>query len=195
MSHEQILRDDFSRLVAGAAKVVARVRYCWLVTETGLEASAKANPSDAVTASGVAPRAGVTWPTAVARPMGRILSDTPEHDWTLRFVTDLRSRKVNEIQHAGTVQLILQDDANEAFVVLGGSAIVLSDESATRQWWRQAYARYFPTEEDRTYAAFVEVKVERMRLWIRGVTPEPFGIHPVELERDGVGNWRAWTPQ
>ena len=35
MSPAQDARDDVevSRLLAGAAKVIARVRYCWLVTE------------------------------------------------------------------------------------------------------------------------------------------------------------------
>ena len=49
---------------------------------------------------------------------------------------------------------------------------------------------YFPDEEERANAAFVEVNVERMELWIRGVTPEPFGLHTTILERDATAAWR-----
>jgi hypothetical protein len=30
-----------------------------------------------------------------------------------------------------------------------------------------------------------------MELWIRGVTPEPFGLLPTVLERDAGGGWRS----
>jgi hypothetical protein len=61
MSPAQDARDDVevSRLLAGAAKVIARVRYCWLVTE--------------------AETGGVC-----ARPMGRLLPD-PEMNDCRRF--------------------------------------------------------------------------------------------------------------
>jgi hypothetical protein len=36
----------------------------------------------------------------------------------------------------------------------------------------------------------IEVEVARMELWIRGVTPEPFGPYPTILERDVEGAWR-----
>ena len=49
---------------------------------------------------------------------------------------------------------------------------------------------YFPTEQDRANAIFVEVDVERMELWIRGVTPEPFGLRATILERDAGRGWR-----
>ena len=49
---------------------------------------------------------------------------------------------------------------------------------------------YFPSEQDRANAAFVEIETERMELWIRGVTPEPFGLDTTTLERDKSGNWR-----
>jgi hypothetical protein len=44
--------------------------------------------------------------------------------------------------------------------------------------------------DDCAYAAFVEVAIERLELWIRGVTPEPFGMKTTVVERDGDG-WRA----
>jgi hypothetical protein len=32
--------------------------------------------------------------------------------------------------------------------------------------------------------------VSRMALWIRGVTPEPFGLRPTLLERETGQEWR-----
>jgi len=156
---------EVSRLLAGAGKVIARVRYCWLVTEAE---TGRAN----------------------ARPMGRILPDADKERWTIRFITDGRSRKASDIGRAGSVELIFQQDAEDAFVVLIGRATVLKDASETRALWKERYKVYFPTDEDRANATFVEVNVERMWLWIRGVTPEPFGLRATVLERDAAGSWR-----
>ena len=60
-----------------------------------------------------------------------------------------------------------------------------------RERWKPAYDAYFPTETDRASAIFVEVEVERMELWIRGVTPEPFGLRATVLERDAGVGWRV----
>ncbi len=99
---------EVSRLLTAAAKAIARVRYCWLVTE--------------------AETGGVN-----ARPMGRVLP------------------------------------------------------SEVGRLWKDTYDSYVPSEADRANAAFVEVNVERMELWIRGVTQ---GLHATKLERDAVGTWR-----
>ena len=72
MSQAEVGRNDVSLLLAGAAKAIAGVRYCWLVTE--------------------AETGG-----ANARPMGRLLPAAEENDWTIRFVTDGRSRKASDV--------------------------------------------------------------------------------------------------
>lgn len=156
---------DVSRLLAGAANVVASVRYCWLVTE------AETGGSN-------------------ARPMGQVWRDADENDWTIRFVTDGRSRKASDIRRDGKVAVIFQRGADDAFVTLTGKASLLEGASDVRRHWKDAYNVYFPGEADRANASFVEVEVERMELWIRGVTPEPFGLHPTALERDAAGTWR-----
>jgi len=123
--------------------------------------------------------------------MGRILPDRDKGSWTVRFITDRRSHKAAAIERTPDVELIFQDDAQEAFVALGGSAQLLTDPARVRELWKRAYEVYFPTENDRANAIFVEVEIELMRLWIRGVTPEPFGLQPVVLGRDGGGNWEV----
>jgi len=152
-----------NHLLAGAKKVVASVRYCWLLTE--------------------AETGG-----ANARPMGRLLPGPNENDWMIRFITGGLSRKAFDIRRANKVGLIFQD-ADDAFVVLAGRAKLL-EASSMRQLWKDDYNVYFPDEENRANATFVEVNVERMELWIRGVTPEPFGLHPTILERDTTATWR-----
>ena len=151
-----------NHLLAGAKKVVASVRYCWLLTE--------------------AETGG-----ANARPMGRLLGPN-ENDWMIRFITGGLSRKAFDIRRASKVGLIFQD-ADDAFVVLAGRAKLL-EASSMRQLWKDDYNVYFPDEENRANATFVEVNVERMELWIRGVTPEPFGLHATILERDATAAWR-----
>jgi general stress protein 26 len=167
MSRAEQGRDEaeVSRLLAGAAKVVASVRYCWLVTEA--EAGG-----------------------ANARPMGRVLSEADESDWTIRFITGGRSRKASDIRRAGKIGLIFQHDQDDAYVALTGKASLIESASGIRRFWKDAYTAYFPTEADRANAAFIEIAAERMELWIRGVTPEPFGLRPVKLERDTGGTWR-----
>ena len=159
------MTTEVSRLLEGAAKAITSVRYCWLVTE--------------------AKSTGVH-----ARPMGCVLPFPHENNWTVRFVTNGRSRKAADIRRVAKVGLVFQQNADDAFVVLTGTATLLEQPSRVRQLWRQAYDAYFPTEADRANAAFAEVSVERMELWIRGVTPEPFGLHPTVLERDSRGTWR-----
>jgi general stress protein 26 len=167
MSQTEDGRDDgeVSRLLAGAAKTIAGVRYCWLVTE--------------------AETGG-----ANARPMGRVLPDPDKNDWTIHFVTDGRSRKAADIRRAGKVGLIFQHHHDDAFVELSGGATLIEAASEVRQLWKDAYNAYFPNEADRANATFVQVNVKRMELWIRGVTQEPFGLHPTVLERDAGGIWR-----
>ncbi|HUJ99941.1 MAG TPA: pyridoxamine 5'-phosphate oxidase family protein [Stellaceae bacterium] len=166
MSRAEDERDDVevSRLIAGAAKALAPLRNCWLVT--------------AAESSG-----------AHARPMERLKRDPDESEWTIRFLTDGRSRKASELRRDGKVAVVFQHDGDDAFVTVIGTARLREEASEVRRRWKRAYDVYFPSDRDRACAAFVEVEAERLELWIRGVTPEPFGLHPTILERD-AGGWR-----
>src|SRR5258707_1943207 len=95
MSPAQDARDDVevSRLLAGAAKVIARVRYCWLVTE--------------------AETGGVC-----ARPLGHLPPQLEKNHTTLLFVTDGRTGKVGDIPPAGQVRLYFSHETDQAFVAL-----------------------------------------------------------------------------
>jgi general stress protein 26 len=165
MSRAQDERVDVSRLLAGAARTVAGARHCWLATtaENG---------------------------SVNARPMGRVLRDPGENHWTIRFITDGRSRKASEIRRARQVAVTFEHGGDDAFVTVTGAAVLREEASEVRRRWKDAYNVYFRSDEDRASAAFIEIDAERVELWIRGVTPEPFGLYPTILERDDAGDWR-----
>ena len=165
VTHAGRAATDVSRLLTGAADTIRAVRYCWLVTaaEEGL---------------------------VNGRPMGRLLHEPGEDEWILRCVVDGRARKVADIGRNAEAALIFQDDPSDAYVMLVGAARLLREEAEIGRHWRPAFAVYFPSPADRANAMFIEIEVARMELWIRGVTPEPFGLQATRLERDGDGVWR-----
>lgn len=152
------------RLLAATAKTIASIRYCWLLTPT---------ESGAIN----------------ARPMGHLSRHLDESDWILRFITDGRSRKASDIRRAGNATVNFQN-ADDAFVSLIGPTTVCEEASEVSRHWKSAYDSYFPTEHDRANAALIAIRIQRMELWIRGVTPEPFGMAPTRIERDSRGDWR-----
>jgi len=151
-------------LLAGAAKTMASVRYCWLVT------------TDAKGA-------------VHGRPMGRILPEAGEDRLTVRFLADVRSRKVAEIRQAAAVTAIFENQAEDGYVSVTGRAGLQEDPAVVQRHWKRGYDAYFASEADRAHALFIELAIERMELWIRGVTPEPFGVSPTVLEQ-GEDGWR-----
>lgn len=150
-------------LFAGAAKTMASVRYCWLVTtaEDGIH----------------------------GRPMGRIPPEAGEDALTVRFLADDRSRKVAQIREAPAVTAIFENQPGDGYVTVTGRATLQQDPAIVQQRWKRGYEAYFPAESDRSHALFVEIAIERLELWIRDVTPEPFGMTATVLEREGDG-WR-----
>lgn len=153
------MSDEMTRLLDGAAKTMASMRYCWLMTTT----------DDGIH----------------ARPMGRIPAEAGEAALTVRFLADGRSRKAAEIRRCGKVTAIYENQASDGYVTVIGTAVLQDDPSVVQRRWKRGYEAYFPTEADRAHALFVEVSIERMELWIRDVTPEPFGMKPTVLERNG----------
>lgn len=165
MKHAEQKHSDLeiARLLAGAARVVKRGRHCWLITGS---------------AGGMA-----------VRPMGTV-SVSHGSDWQVLFLTDRRSRKTSDLRLVQEVDVTFQDEPGESYVALTGGAVLIEDFSVIEHLWRDAYDNYFPSKAERENAIFIEVSVQRMKLWIRGVTPEPFGLQPVILERGHEGSWR-----
>ena len=159
---------DVSRLLEGVSRTVRSTRFCWLATAS----------EDGI---------------ANVRPMGRLLPEAGESNaaWKIVFFTDGRSPKAADIRRNSRVTLIFQHDADDAFVALTGKADLVESKSEVDRRWTDAYNAFLPSPEDREHVVFVDVDIERMELWIRGVTPEPFGFHTTKLERDTERGWRV----
>ena len=151
------------QLLEGAENVIAHAPHCWLMT---------------LSQSG-----GVD-----ARPMGRINPAPSQVGWSLFFLADSRSKKVQDIHSARQVRLIFER-GDDAFVSLGGAAEVISDAAIIARRWIPAHDRIFPTAADKANAVFIDVRAEELRLWIRGLTPEPFGLRSLTLRRPLDGDW------
>jgi general stress protein 26 len=149
------------RMLAEAARIVGNQRYCWLAT--------------------VPEVGGIR-----LRPMGKIAFNTDA--WTIHFVTDGRSRKASDLRHANNVSVVCGREADDAYIALIGTASVREHRSEVCARW--IYDTYFPTETDKENAVFIEIGIDILELWIRGVTPEPFGLHTTRLQRD-AGGWRV----
>ena len=121
--------------------------------------------------------------------MGRVLPDKSEDGWTIRFVTDGRSRKAHELCGEREVGLIFQSDPDEAYVALFGKARLLERPETSTASGRSTTRPISRAPADRAAAVFIEVDVIRMELWIRGVTPEPFGLNATKLVRAADGAW------
>jgi general stress protein 26 len=156
---------DVNRLLAGASRTIEKVRYCWLLTAAGAA-------------------------TTRCRPMGRLPRDADDDEWTLRFLTNGRSPKVADMRRDGHVSVLFQHDPDDAYAALTGKASLAEGEAEIRRRWVPAYNAYFPTEADRSNAIFLTIDVVRMELWIRGVTPEPFGLRTTVIERNATHGWR-----
>lgn len=156
---------EVNRLLGAAAETIGKLRYCWLLTAAG--------------EGDIRPR-----------PMGRVPRDADEDEWTLRFITDGRSPKAADMRRVGHVSVIFQHDPDDAFVALAGKASLAEGKPEIRRRWTAAYDAYFPGGPDRSNAVFVTIDVTRMELWIRGVTPEPFGLRTTVIERDATRGWR-----
>jgi general stress protein 26 len=156
---------DVGRLVDSAARTIAQAGSCWIAT---------------------ADESGVP----CLRPMGRLPPEPGDDAWTLRFITDGRSGKAANIRRAGRVALVFQREAEDAFVGLVGAARLQEDPSEVRRRWKSGYDPFFPTDADKASAVFLTVEAERLDLWIRGVTPEPFALKTTTLERNIEGHWR-----
>jgi general stress protein 26 len=153
------------RMLEGAEAVVSRARHCWLMTSS---------------------REG----RIHARPMGQVISSRSPTDWTLSFLADARSEKVRDIDAAQGVRLTFECE-EDAFVSVSGLATVISDPAAVAQRWLPAYDCHFATAADTIHARFIDIRIDEIRLWIRGLTSEPFGSASVTLRRAAKGDWQV----
>jgi general stress protein 26 len=150
------------RLLEGAESVIADAPHSWLVTLS---------------------HGGID-----ARPMGRIVDAPSKTGWSLSFLADSRSKKARDIHNAKQVRVIFER-RGDAFVSLAGSAEVISDTAVVAHRWRPDYDRIFSSATEKVNAVFIDIRAEELRVWIRGLTPEPFGSRSLRLRRPSNGDW------
>jgi general stress protein 26 len=149
-------------LLDAARRVIAEVRYCWVVTPAG---GGRTN----------------------ARVVKAFPSQDGEDPWTRWFLTMRAGRKSAEISAAGRVTLAYQHDSGNAYVTLAGAAQII-DEAEAVETRLQRVDDPGGTLKGKLVA--VRVAADHLELHVRGVTAEPWGHGRTLLERNHSGAWR-----
>ena len=112
-------------------------------------------------------------------------------DWTVNTLTNLRCRKVREIERSGRMTLLYQHDQDKSYVSLMGRASVVEDVELKRAIWKPGNYRWNPQGPEDPETVFIRLVTERIELWsaVHAVLPPPEGYSAAVLLRDGSG-WR-----
>jgi general stress protein 26 len=126
----------------------------------------------------------------------RVVNVKPLSDeWTVRFATDLRSRKSLEIERSGRLTLAYQYDPGNAYVTLVGHAVINNDVPAKLANWRPESYRWHPGGPEDPNVVYIDFTADRIELWSssHGVEPDPVkGLWAAVLVRNASG-WRQHT--
>jgi general stress protein 26 len=161
----EITAAQIDRFLAAARETIAAVPFCWLATRS---ADGGAN----------------------ARAV-RSCANAPGDDaWTRRFLVRRGSRKVAEMRAAPRVTLAYQHDSGDAYVALGGCAVLVEDTAEMRTLWPSKMDALFPAGFADANMMVVRVEVDRIEVHVRGITREPFGHGRTLLQRNGNCGWR-----
>lgn len=119
----------------------------------------------------------------------------PSEAWTVRFLTDRRSRKCKEIERSGRLTLAYQHDPGNAYVTLIGHAVINDDVATKTANWRPESYRWHPGGPADPNVVYIDFTTERIELWssAHAVVPDPkIGLWAAVLIR-GVSGWRLQT--
>ena len=117
-----------------------------------------------------------------------------QDDWTVNVITNLRCRKVREVERSGRLTLLYQSEDGRSYASLAGAAEIVEDRDLKRATWTPAHTRFNPNGPEDPATVFMRLKTDRIELFsvAGGVTPEPFGYSAGVLVRDAEG-WRYET--
>ena len=113
-----------------------------------------------------------------------------EDPFGILFLTRRGSRKALEIGRTGRLSVVYQHDADDSYVTLIGRGVIIADRALLRARWQPAWNQFFPAGADDETSIFVQLVADRIELWVRGVTPEPFGTRGAIMERGPGQPWR-----
>jgi general stress protein 26 len=114
--------------------------------------------------------------------------------WTVNVMTNLRCRKVREVQRSGRLTLLYQSEDGRSYACLAGSAEIVEDRELKHAIWSPAAERWNPGGPENPATVFIRLKTDRIELFsvAGGVLPEPEGYSAGVLVRDSEG-WRYET--
>ena len=127
------------------------------------------------------------WPSA--RLVQPIVDEADE--FVLYFGTDPELRKAREIEADPHVTIALENERENANLVLYGKASLERNLDTCRRRWIGSWRLFFPggpQEEGYVVIRFAAERIELMN-FTRDVIAEPFGLRPVALARDADGTW------
>jgi hypothetical protein len=90
----------------------------------------------------------------------------------------------------GRLHFVAQRASDDSYVTLIGRGVIIADRALLRARWQPAWNQFFPAGADDETSIFVQLVADRIELWVRGVTPEPFGTRGAILERGPGPPWR-----
>lgn len=97
-----------------------------------------------------------------SRPLG--MQDV-EFDGDLWFATGLDSDKVRDIQADPRVNVSVQNDADNSYVSLSGTASIVRDRARIDQLWSPAMKIFFPEGKDDPNLCLIRVDAEGGEYW------------------------------
>jgi len=117
-----------------------------------------------------------------------------QDDWTVNVLTNLRCRKVREVERSGRLTLLYQSEDQRSYACLAGPAEVVEDRELKRAIWSPAADRWNPGGPEDPATVFIRLRTDRIELFsvAGGVTPEPEGYSAGVLVRDS-DRWRYET--
>jgi general stress protein 26 len=161
---------SLEQLLAAAAATMAKARYCWAMT-IAEDGSVNARPMG-------------------PQKLGPQKSPSREDPFAILFLTRRGSRKAQEIGRTGRLSVLYQQDGDDGYVTLIGRGVIVADRALLRARWQPSWNQFFPAGPDDEASIFIQFEAERIELWVRGVTVEPFGSRGAILERDRGQPWR-----
>jgi len=96
-------------------------------------------------------------------------------EWTVRFMTDRRTRKFGEIARTGRLTLAYYHQAGGAYVRLIGRARVIDDVTVKQAIWQPGSFKWHPGGPIDSNVVLVELVTERIETWntASGIVPDP----------------------
>jgi len=125
-------------------------------------------------------------------PNARIMQPyEPEEDFTIFFGASPRARKVRDLHRNPTATIAFFDPRETAYVTLQGTGEVVDDVSLRRKYWRVYWNDFYPggpESDDYVLIKFIPRRIEMMN-FAQKVMPQPYGLRPAILIREGPG-WK-----